>query len=298
MKKNTLLLLDLNSEDGDDDDEVSNTKDSGASSPAFSYFSIASSKIEETPGLSSVFSCMKSSLRWKASLLKKRERESKPVLTEEDIEFLTTNTNFSEQEITEWFREFIMDCPEGNLTIEKVREMMNFILPDENGGIVTDLIFSSFDKDNNGSLDFCEFIIATHCTANSSPEDKLHWVFQMYDKDGSGSITIGEMIQVFATLYENEGVDQKMAVDRAEQIFGSLDVNNDGDITEEEFVKGCMEDEEMVKLLSDTSAEAPLVKNISACTTPTGMVTLETLNDSRYGSRQKNLANSVKTLNI
>jgi hypothetical protein len=38
------------------------------------------------------------------------------------------------------------------------------------------------------------------------------------------------MIPVFATLFENEGVDQKMAVNRAEQIFGSLDVNNDGDI--------------------------------------------------------------------
>eukprot|EP00092_Neocalanus_flemingeri_P100774 GFUD01128752.1.p1 GENE.GFUD01128752.1~~GFUD01128752.1.p1 ORF type:complete len:192 (-),score=64.22 GFUD01128752.1:149-682(-) len=174
-----------------------------------------------------------------------------------------------------------MDCPQGTLTVEKVKEMMNLILPDENGGIVADLIFSSFDKDNNGSLDFCEFIIATHCTANSSPEDKLHWVFQMYDKDCSGSITIGEMIQVFATLYENEGLDQKMAVERAENIFGSLDANNDGDITEHEFVKGCMEDEEMVLMLSDSSAEAPLVKDISACTTPTGMISLENINSSK-----------------
>ena len=86
----------------------------------------------------------------------------------------------------------------------------------------------------------------------------------MYDKDSSGSITIGEMIQVFATLYEHEGLDQKMAVERAETIFGNLDVNNDGDITELEFVKGCMEDEEMVQLLSDSSADAPLVKDISA----------------------------------
>ena len=174
----------------------------------------------------------------------------------------------------------MMDCLQGTLTIEKVKEMMNFILPDENGEIVANLIFSAFDKDNNGSLDFCEFIIATHCTANSSPEDKLRWVFQMYDKDSSGSIEIGEMIQVFATLYAHEGLDQKMAVERAETIFGNLDINNDGDITEDEFVKGCMEDEEMVQLLSDSSAEAPLVKDISACTTPTGMITLENMNKS------------------
>jgi Ca2+-binding EF-hand superfamily protein len=172
---------------------------------------------------------MKSSIRWKASLLNKRERESKPVLTEEDIDFRTTNTNYSEEEITEWFREFILDCP-----------------------------------DNNGSLDFCEFILATHCTANSSPEDKLHWVFQMQDKDSSGSITIGKMIQVFEILYENEGLAQEIAVQRAEKIVGSLDSNNDGHITEAEIVAGCMEDEEMLKMLSDSSADPPLLRESSS----------------------------------
>ena len=180
-----------------------------------------------------------------------REREPSPVLTKEDIEFLTENTNYSRQEIAHWFREFILDCPEGTLSIKKVKEMMNVILPDENGDIVANLIFSAFDKDNNGSLDFCEFIIATHCTANSSPEDKLHWVFQVYDADSSGSITVGEIIQVFAVLYANEGIDQKFAVERAESIFGSLDIDHDGDVTEDEFVKVCLEDGEMVKLLSD-----------------------------------------------
>ena len=270
-------------------DRSANTEDSRCSSPAFSYFSINSSIAEPKPGMSTFFSCMKSSIRWKASLLNKRERKAKPELTEEDIEFLISNTNFTEQEIVEWFREFIMDCPEGTLTIEKVREMMNFILPDENGDIVANLIFSSFDKDNSGSLDFCEFIIATHCTANSSPEDKLHWAFQLYDTDNSGSITIGEMIQVFATLYESEGVDQKMAVVRAEQVFCSLDVNNDGDITEEEFVKGCLEDEDMVKLLSENCTEAPLVKDISARSTPTGMISLETLNNTDNTNKPSDL---------
>ena len=44
------------------------------------------------------------------------------------------------------------------------------------------LIFTTFDKDGNGWIDFNEFMIATHCTASSSPEDKLRWVFQLYDK--------------------------------------------------------------------------------------------------------------------
>ena len=139
-------LIELNN-----DDEESNIQ-SECSSPTFSYFSIASSSDEEDkPGFSTILSCMKSSMRWKASLLKKRERESKPELTEEDIKFLTTNTNYSEEEIRQWFREFIKDCPEGALTVEKVKEMMNFILPDQNGEIVANLIFSAFEVQINGN---------------------------------------------------------------------------------------------------------------------------------------------------
>ena len=103
-------------------------------------------------------------------------------LTTEDINFLVQNTDFSEEEIQEWFREFLMDCPDGILTKTKVVEMLSKILPVENGEIVADLIFSTFDQDRSGWIDFNEFIIATYCTANVSLEEKLQWVFQLYDK--------------------------------------------------------------------------------------------------------------------
>ena len=93
-----------------------------------------------------------------------------------------------------------------------------------------------------------------------------------------------EMVLLFATLYQNEGLDRKMAVDRAEKIFSNLDVNNDGDITEEEFVRGCLKvrgkadigmistvlfdifkDEEMRRLLYETNSETLL----SGLSTPT-----------------------------
>ena len=113
-------------------------------------------------------------------------------------------------------------------------------------------------QDQNGWIDFNEFIIATHCSATSSPADKLHWVFQMYDKDQSQTIQVpgavvveaemimltfqlGEMVELFGTLYLNEGLEMDAAVERANAIFSALDINNDGDVTEEEFVRGCME---------------------------------------------------------
>jgi Ca2+-binding EF-hand superfamily protein len=96
-------------------------------------------------------------------------------------------------------------------------------------------------RDQNGRIDFNEFIIATHCTATSSPADKLHWVFQMYDKDNSNTIQLSEMVELFGTLYLSEGLEKEAAVERAIKIFSALDINNDGDITEEEFVRGCLQ---------------------------------------------------------
>lgn len=233
-------------------------KSSIVSSLGFSYFSIASTEACENIGLGAVLSCMKSKLRWKASLINKRNRTAAVSLSQEDVEFLVTNTSYSMEDISDWHQQFIDQCPQGSLERCKVEEMLCLILPSDSVESVSNLIFTTFDKDHNGNLNFVEFVTSLHCMSSSSPEDKLHWVFQLYDTDGSGSITLSEMVLLFATLYQNEGLDKMMAVDRAEKIFSNLDINNDGDITEEEFVRGCLKDDDMRRLLSETNSESIL----------------------------------------
>ena len=36
------------------------------------------------------------------------------------------------------------------------------------------------------------------------------------------------------------------------KIFATLDIDNDGDVTEEEFVQGCLKDEQLVTITSKT----------------------------------------------
>lgn len=47
-----------------------------------------------------------------------------------------------------------------------------------------------------------------------------------------------------------EGVSKDGSQERSNQIFRDLDVNNDGTVTEEEFVRGCLMDDEFVRLLN------------------------------------------------
>ena len=80
----------------------------------------------------------------------------------------------------------------------------------------------------------------------------------MYDKDGSGTIEMSEMVEILETVYIMEGVmSNNMAKSRAKAIFSELDVNGDGSITCDEFIQGCMKDDDMVKMLKSNAAEEP-----------------------------------------
>jgi len=49
----------------------------------------------------------------------------------------------------------------------------------------TERVFQIFDKDNSGSISLQEFIDAMHQFAGQSPDDKIRFLFKVYDLDGN-----------------------------------------------------------------------------------------------------------------
>ena len=45
-------------------------------------------------------------------------------------------------------------------------------------------MFHIFDKDDNGSISLQEFVDAMHQFAGQSPDDKIKFLFKVYDIDG------------------------------------------------------------------------------------------------------------------
>lgn len=58
------------------------------------------------------------------------------------------------------------------------------------------------------------------------------------------------MKEIIETLYEMEGICKDTASKRAENIFRALDINCDGELEEDEFIRGCLDDDDLINLLN------------------------------------------------
>ena len=156
----------------------------------------------------------------------------KPKLLEKDQKFLSEITSLSEDEIIEWYNVFAMDSPDGKLGPEHIVEMYKDLFPeDENVAKYTELIMRAVDTDGDGAIDLHEFLDFIDEATNGTHKDRLRLLFDMYDKDHDGVVEFSEIVDVMKVF--NDGKVQNAAL----KMLKKLDVNKDGKISEEEFLK-------------------------------------------------------------
>jgi Ca2+-binding EF-hand superfamily protein len=89
------------------------------------------------------------------------------------------------------------------------------------------------DLNNNGNIDYSEFMIA-HLNLNKMvEEDKLKEIFNLFDIDHSGTITAGELKKILGS----KGSNKKDEVDDNEwdKIIDEVDKDGNGEISFNEF---------------------------------------------------------------
>ena len=144
------------------------------------------------------------------------------------------------------------ECPDGQLSMDKLRQVYSQIYPDGDPSEFCVHAFRSFDKDNSGSIDFKEFLLALSARTSGNPKEKLDWAFSLYDIDGNGSIDRNEFETIIKSMnkmrqYALPDVD----IERATKIFNKIDVNGDGVMSKEEFVHACMTEKGLYQMLFD-----------------------------------------------
>ena len=152
---------------------------------------------------------------------------------------LEVKIGLSQKDIGEKYQKFMKKHPTGDMSKKEYIEASKHLGMQ---GYMAESLFRVFDEDGSGTMDFGEFMMASNCTSMSSPKDKLEWIFKVFDEDGGGSIDIDEVIRLVIGLFNMGGEDEDKEVLLAcvIDIIEVIDVDGDGEISRDEFVKNAM----------------------------------------------------------
>ncbi|GAA5891861.1 hypothetical protein JCM3775_004178 [Rhodotorula graminis] len=182
--------------------------------------------------------------------------KSQSKLSPEDLHDLQKTTYFDKKELQQWYKGFTKDCPSGQLNQEEFARIYKQFFPFGNPKSFAEHVFKVFDKNNNGTIDFREFIAALSITSRGKLDEKLQWAFQLYDINNDGLITYDEMLKIVQSIYDMTGEmvklppDEDTAEKRVNKIFALMDLNHDHQLTFEEFKEGSKKDPTIVQALS------------------------------------------------
>ncbi|PBC34907.1 Kv channel-interacting protein [Apis cerana cerana] len=143
----------------------------------------------------------------------------------EELSTLAANTRFSRKEIQLIYRGFKQECPTGLVDEEAFKQIFSQFFPQGDASQYAHYVFNTMKRKPSGKISFEEFLTILSKVSRGSVEEKLQWIFGLYDLDGDGLISKEEMLDVL------------------------MDANKDGVVTIEELVQWCSKDEQLLRSL-------------------------------------------------
>jgi len=105
-------------------------------------------------------------------------KNGKPVLREEDITSLMSSSGKDRAEVQAAFDAWVAEHPNGKMKPKDFREMMSQALPKKDAGKMEKHVFRIYDSNNDGYIDFQEFMVIFYCMADGTPEEVLGKIFR------------------------------------------------------------------------------------------------------------------------
>uniref|UniRef100_G1NNK4 EF-hand domain-containing protein n=1 Tax=Meleagris gallopavo TaxID=9103 RepID=G1NNK4_MELGA len=161
-----------------------------------------------------------------------------------------------------YYSKFMRECPSGQLSLHEFKKLLDLQGLDPQGDLYIKRVFDIFDLNQDGFIDFLEFIAAINLVIRGKIDQKLKWYFKLYDADGNGCIDKKELLSIFAAIQAINGQTNMTAEEFTNMIFQKIDVNNDGELTLEEFITGVERDEDLMELITKSFDLSNVIKVI------------------------------------
>ncbi|XP_023287691.1 neurocalcin-delta B isoform X2 [Orussus abietinus] len=173
----------------------------------------------------------------------------------ECLDMLVDRTGFSKKKVRELYRAFKQQCPGGAVIPSDMKSVYAKLFPLGDSTKYAKIVFKTLDKDGNGVISFTDLLMEVARIVRGNADQKLSWIFGMYDLNGDGFITRHEMLVIVSAIYEmvtrhSETVQQTVNT-HVGRLFKKMDLDKDGVISKEEFLTSCKNDQIICKQLID-----------------------------------------------
>ncbi|XP_025914170.1 LOW QUALITY PROTEIN: guanylyl cyclase-activating protein 3 [Apteryx rowi] len=164
----------------------------------------------------------------------------------------------------DWYTKFVKECRSGQLCLHEFKHVLDLpgLTPEANNYV--EQVFHTFDMNKDGFIDFLEFIAAINLVIRGKIDQKLKWYFKLYDADGNGCIDKKELLSIFTAIQAINGHTDMSAKEFTNMVFQNIDMNNDGELTLEEFISGVERDGNLMDLITksfDLSSVLKVIQN-------------------------------------
>ncbi|GMI27228.1 hypothetical protein TeGR_g1034 [Tetraparma gracilis] len=142
----------------------------------------------------------------------------------------------TEEQIAEFKEAFSLFDKDGDgtITTKELGTVMRSLGQNPTEAELTDMI-NEVDADGNGTIDFPEFLtMMARKMKDTDSEEEILEAFKVFDKDGNGFISAAELRHIMTNLGE------KLTDEEVDEMIREADIDGDGQINYEEFVKMMM----------------------------------------------------------
>ncbi|OWM78864.1 hypothetical protein CDL15_Pgr003035 [Punica granatum] len=167
---------------------------------------------------------------------RRRAWEQGKTRSEADLRTIEMADQLTDDQISEFKEAFSLFDKDGDgcITTKELGTVMRSLGQNPTEAELQDMI-NEVDADGNGTIDFPEFLnLMARKMKDTDSEEELKEAFRVFDKDQNGFISAAELRHVMTNLGE------KLTDEEVDEMIREADVDGDGQINYEEFVKVMM----------------------------------------------------------